>query len=40
MMNVTNEGIRERMREWDTREWKQGMNEISSLKICRNGEKK
>ncbi len=40
MMNVTNEGIRERMREWDTREWKQGMNEKSSLKICRNGEKK
>ncbi len=35
MMNVTNEGIRERKREWYTREWKQGMNEKYSLKIYR-----
>ena len=35
IMSMTDEGIRERMKEWDTREWKKGMNEKSSLRIYR-----
>ncbi len=33
--SMTDEGIRAIMNEWDTREWKHGMNEKSSLKIYR-----
>ncbi len=36
-MSVTDEGKRERMKKkkYDTREWKQGMNEKSILRIYR-----
>ena len=33
--SMTDEGIRAIMKEWDTREWKQGMNEKTSLSIYR-----
>ena len=34
-MSLTDEGIKAVMKEWDTKEWKKGMNEKTSLRIYR-----